>query len=219
MNRNAVLGIVAVATLGVGAFVMTTGNNRVAETAFAPANAQTATDVDTSGVKEMTIGAEDAPVTIVEYASFTCPHCRTWHENVFKELKKDYIDTGKVKFVFREVYFDRYGLWAGMVARCGEGQRYFGIVDLIFENQQSWTQGEPVQIADNLKKFGLVAGLDSETLETCMTDGAKAQALTTVYQENATADGIRSTPSFVINGTTHSNMSYGEMKTLIESQL
>jgi protein-disulfide isomerase len=218
MNKNIMLALAAVLTLGVGAFVFS-NNSRVGETTLA-ANAQTTSgDVDTSGVREMFIGAEDAPVTIVEYASFTCPHCRTFHENVFKDLKADYVDTGKVKFVFREVYFDRYGLWAGMVARCGGGDRYFGIVDLIFENQSTWSRGEPVQIAENLKKFGLLAGLDAETLDSCMTDGEKAKALTAVYQENAQADGIRSTPSFVINGTTHSNMSYSELKEIIDAAL
>lgn len=220
MNKNIMIGIAAALTIAVGAFVLTTGDQTTGSTAIS-ANAQTTeiADVDTNGIKEMYLGDADAPVTIVEYASFTCPHCRTFHENTYKQLKADYIDTGKVKFVFREVYFDRYGLWAGMVARCGGGDRYFGIVDLIFENQSEWTRGEPVQIAENLKKFGRLAGMDGETLDACMTDGEKAKALTASYQENAQRDGIRSTPSFVINGTTHSNMSYADMKDLIEGSL
>jgi protein-disulfide isomerase len=214
------LGIAAALTIAVGAFVMTNNNSTTSSTSIS-AVAQSSSDaaVDTSSVKEMFIGDEAAPVTIVEYASFTCPHCRTFHENTFKQLKADYIDTGKVKFVFREVYFDRYGLWAGMVARCGGGDRYFGIVDLIFENQSDWTKGEPVQIAENLKKFGRLAGMDGEALDACMTDGDKAKALTAAYQENAQADSIRSTPSFVINGTTHSNMSYADLSALIDAAL
>lgn len=189
--------------------------------ALAPlgAVAQSSEEVDTSIVQEMVMGAEDAPVTIIEYASFTCPHCRTFHENTFKQLKSDYIDTGKVRFVFREVYFDRFGLWAGMVARCGGGDRYFGIVDLVFENQRDWTQGEPADIAGKLKKFGLMAGLDNDTLDACLADGTKAKAMTVAYKENATAHGIRSTPSFVINGQTHANMSYADLKELIEAEL
>ncbi len=218
MNKNIMLAIAAALTLAVGAFVMTSGNDTTGSTSIS-AVAQSSDAVDTSSVKEMVMGDESAPVTIIEYASFTCPHCRTFHENAFKQLKADYIDTGKVKFVFREVYFDRYGLWAGMVARCGGGDRYFGIVDLIFENQREWTAGEPVQIAENLKKFGRLAGMDGETLDACMTDGEKAKALTAAYQENAQADGIRSTPSFVINGTTHSNMSYADLSALINDAL
>jgi protein-disulfide isomerase len=217
MNRNILIAIVGVLAVGLGAFVLT-GNS---PEPVSELNAQTssASDVDTSSVKEMFIGEEDAPITLIEYASFTCPHCATFHTNVFKHLKKDYVDTGKVKFVFREVYFDRYGLWAGMVARCGGGERYFGITDLIFENQRAWSQGEPAQIATNLRKFGKQAGLDDATLDACMTDGDKAAALTAVYQENAEADGIRSTPSLVINGTLHNNMSYTDLQKVLDAEL
>lgn len=217
MNRNVIFALVGALAIGLGAMFLT-GNGSSPVT---PVNAQSTdlADVDTSGVKDMVMGDENAPITMIEYASFTCPHCKTFHENVFKDLKKDYIDTGKVKFVFREVYFDRYGLWAGMVARCGGGERYFGIVDLVFEQQREWSQGEPAQIAGNLRKFGLQAGLDGETLDACMTDGEKATALNAFYQKNAEADGIRSTPSFVINGTLHSNMSYDEMKVILDAAL
>ncbi len=218
MNRTILIAIAGVLAIGLGVFVLT-GN---APEPVPQLNAQTtesASDVDTSGVKDMFIGDENAPITMIEYASFTCPHCATFHKNVFKQLKKDYIDTGKVKFVFREVYFDRYGLWAGMVARCGDGSRYFGITDLIFEHQREWAQGEPAVIAGNLRKFGKQAGLDDATLEACMTDGDKAAALTAVYQENAKADAIRSTPSFVINGKLESNMSYEELKKVLDAKL
>ena len=217
MNRNILIAIVGILAIGLGAFVLT-GNSPEPVT---PLNAQTAdaSDIDTSSVKEMAIGDADAPITLIEYASFTCPHCATFHKNVFKQLKKDYVDTGKVKFVFREVYFDRYGLWAGMVARCGGGMRYFGITDLIFEHQREWAQGEPAQIAGNLRKFGKQAGLDDETLDACMTDGDKAAAMTAVYQKNAEADGIRSTPSLVINGKLHENMSYDDLKKILDAEL
>ncbi|MEP3344936.1 MAG: DsbA family protein [Litoreibacter sp.] len=217
MNRNILIAIAGVIAIGLGAFVLN-GNNTAPVTEV---NAQTAaaSDVDTSSIKDMSLGAEDAPITLVEYASFTCPHCKSFHENVLVQLKKDYIDTGKVKFVFREVYFDRYGLWAGMVARCGGGDRYFGITDLIFEQQREWTQGEPAQIAANLRKFGKQAGLDDETLEACLTDGEKAAALTAFYQENATADGVRATPTLIINGQHHENMSYDDLKKVLDAAL
>ncbi|MDH3263488.1 MAG: DsbA family protein, partial [Paracoccaceae bacterium] len=94
------------------------------------AEAQATGEVDKSRVMEMTLGSPDAKVEVVEYASFTCPHCRNFHQNVFGQIKANYIDIGKIRFVYREVYFDRFGLWAGMVARCGGGQRYFGIAEL-----------------------------------------------------------------------------------------
>ena len=81
-------------------------------------------------VTEMVLGEADAPVEIIEYASYTCPHCANFHQSTFKQLKKDYIDTGKVRFVFREVYFDKYGMWASLLARCSGPERFFGVTDL-----------------------------------------------------------------------------------------
>lgn len=218
MNRNLILGALAAGIVAIGAYVMLAPQSPQ-NTPISAAQAQSDDAVDTSIVQDLFLGEADAPITVIEYASFTCPHCRTFHENAFKQLKADYIDTGKVKFVLREVYFDRYGLWAGMVARCNEGQRYFGIVDLIFAQQSEWTQGDAATIAGNLRKMGLLAGMDAETVDACMQDATKARALQAFYEENARADNIRATPSFVINGTTHSNMSYAELKSLLDAQL
>lgn len=170
-------------------------------------------------VEEMQLGNPDADVTVVEYASFTCPHCRTFHDTVFDELKENYIDTGKINFVYREVYFDRYGLWAAMVARCGGADRYFGIADLIYEQQEEWVQGEPAEIVANLRRIGKTAGLDDDQLDTCLGDAEKAQALVETYQANAEADEITSTPSFVIDGTKYSNMSYDEFSSILDEKL
>ncbi len=220
MNRNTILGAAAAIAVAIGAYLVFVPQSGSQQTPISAAQAQSSDEaVDTSGVVDMSIGEEDAPITVIEYASFTCPHCRTFHENAFKELKAEYIDTGKVKFVLREVYFDRYGLWAGMVARCAGGQRYFGIVDLIFEQQSEWTAGDATTIAGNLRKMGLLAGMDADTVDACMRDADKAKALQSFYEENARADNIRSTPSFVINGTTHGNMSYAELKAILDAEL
>jgi len=188
-------------------------------TAALPAFAQDAA-VDTSIVPEMTLGSEDAPVTVIEYASYTCPHCASFHQGTFKQLKADYIDTGKVKFVYREVYFDRYGLWASMVARCGGPLRFFGISDIIYNEQSEWTASrDPATIADELRKIGLKSGLSSEELDTCLTDATMAQTLVAWYQENAEADGISSTPSFIIDGQNYSNMAYSEFQRILDEAL
>jgi protein-disulfide isomerase len=183
-------------------------------------SAQEAGDVDTSGILEMSLGDADAPVTMIEYASFTCPHCQRFHEGPFKDLKADYIDTGKVNFIYREVYFDRYGLWAAMLARCGGEEKYFGIVDILYAEQRDWTaSGDPATIAGELRKIGLRAGMEPDQVDACLQDGDKARALVALYQENATADGINSTPSFVIDGTKYSNMSYEEMSALLDEAI
>jgi protein-disulfide isomerase len=183
------------------------------------ANAQAA-DVDTSGIIEMTLGADDAPVTLIEYASFTCPHCATFHNGPLKQLKADYVDTGKVRFVYRDVYFDRFGLWAAMVARC-DASKFFGIADLLYEQQAEWIAGggDPALIADNLRRIGLVAGLETEQLEACLADNDKAQSLVAWYQANAEADGVNSTPTLIINGEKHSNMAYADLKAIIDAKL
>lgn len=170
-------------------------------------------------IEDMVMGDPDAPVTVIEYASFTCPHCANFHATTFKELKKSYIDTGKVRFIHREVFFDRYGLWAAMVARCGGQLRYFGVADLIYTDQQSWTQGEPAQIADNLRRIGRTSGLSNDQLDACLQDAEKAQALVAWNDANTKADGISGTPSFVIEGELYSNMSYADFAALLDEKL
>ena len=166
------------------------------------------------------MGDPDAPVTMIEYASYTCPHCASFHAGPYKQLKADYIDTGKVKFIYREVYFDRFGLWASMVARCGGPEKFFGITDLIYKSQSEWTRaGEPAQIVEELRKIGRLAGLDDEALDECLNDGTQAETLVAWFRENAEKDDITSTPSFVIEGQKYSNMSYEEMKKLLDAAL
>lgn len=217
MNTKMIAGIAVAVALAVGGWFVFGQNTGPGSTAITQSSS--VSDVDTSAVKDFYIGDTDAPITIYEYASFTCPYCATFHENAFKQLKADYIETGKVRFAFREVYFDRYGLWAGMVARCDDGRRYHGIVDLLFEGQRQWTRGEPAAIAANLKRLGKLAGMDDATLDACLQDAPKAEALNAYYQENAEKDNVRTTPSFVINGTTYGNMSYEDFKKILDAEL
>ncbi len=220
MSRMMIISA-AVAAIGLGAYFVTTpGSNPVTPAdPLGAANAQEAGDVDTSTIVDMSLGNPDAPVTVVEYASYTCPHCARFHEGPFKELKAEYIDTGKINFVYREVYFDRYGLWASMIARCaGTPESFFGMSDLIYQGQSTWSRaGDPSAIVGELRKIGLLAGLDNDTMEACLQDGDKARTLVAWYQENATADGVDSTPSFIINGTKYTNMSFAEMAEVIDA--
>jgi protein-disulfide isomerase len=190
---------------------------------LATAMAQDATEVDTSGVADMTLGNPDAKVILTEYASYTCPHCREFHETVFGQLKADYIDTGKIKFIYREVYFDRFGLWAAMVARCGGDMRYFGIADMIYSTQKDWLAGgDPALIGQNLRTIGKKAGLTDAELEACLNDGQNAEALVAAFKKNTEADGIDSTPSFLINGVRNSDLwpaSYEDFAAILDKKL
>ena len=218
MSRIAT-GICAAVAIAAGGYWLTTTSSTPANPLVGSAIAQEA-ELDTSTIVEMVQGAEDAPVEIIEYASYTCPHCATFHKGAYKQLKKDFIDTGKVKFTYREVYFDRYGLWASMIARCAGPDKFFGITELLYEGQSEWTRaGGPTEIVDELRKIGRLAGIDNDQLEACLQDGTRAQTLVAWYQENAERDGIEATPSFIVNGKKVSNQSYADFKQLIESEL
>ena len=177
-------------------------------------------EVDTSTIVEMTLGDPNASVEVIEYASYTCPHCAAFHEGPYKKLKSDYIDTGKVKFVYREVYFDKYGLWASMIARCAGPDRFFGINDMLYSTQSDWTRaGGGSEIVDALRKIGLLAGLDAETLDACLRDGTKAKTLVAWFQENVTEHDISATPSFVVNGKKVANQSWSDFSALLDGEL
>ncbi|MCL6284659.1 DsbA family protein [Ruegeria sp. 2012CJ41-6] len=175
----------------------------------------------TDTIVDMVQGAKDAPVEIIEYASYTCPHCANFHEGPYKQLKKDFIDTGKVKFIYREAYFDRPGLWASLVARCGGPEKFFGVTDLIFQKQSSWARADgPQEIVKELTKIGRLAGIKDEQLQACLQDGEKAQTLYGWYEDNFKRDNVRATPSFIVNGEMVQNPgSYDAFKTLIEAEL
>ncbi len=188
-----------------------------------PAMADTTTpaaDAKLPDVPDMSMGNPNAKVTMIEYGSFTCPHCEEFHASVWPLVKKNYIDTGKVRFTFREVYFDKYGLWAGMMAHCAGPMRYFGVVDILYNTQQQWAATDnPNQAVANIRKIGTEAGLTNDQLDQCMNDGAMAQALVAKFQKDTAADKIKGTPSFVIDGTNYENMSYAEMSKILDAQL
>lgn len=217
LRRNLVLG--GIAATGLGAWALTRATSQLPADPLMAANAQTAT-ADPSSIMDMVQGAADAPVEIIEYASFTCPHCATFHANVYPQLKADYIDTGKVRFIYREVYFDRFGLWASMIARCGGEMRFFGMSSLIYENQRDWTaSGDPAVIVEELRKLAKTAGMTDAMLDECMNDAENAQNLVSWYQANAERDDVKSTPSFLIDGEKYSNMSFEEFKTILDKKI
>ncbi|MBE2275993.1 MAG: DsbA family protein [Rhodobacteraceae bacterium] len=184
------------------------------------APADPAPSVDPATVKDFSIGSADAPIKITEYASYTCPHCARFHADVFAQLKLDYIDTGKVYFTMREVYFDRYGLWAALVARCGGDMKYFGIQDMLFDQQQDWAaQQDPSLVVQKLRGIGLAAGLTNEQLDACLQDTAMVEAMVKHFEEGMQADAIEGTPTLIIDGEKHPNMSYGDLKTILDAKL
>ena len=178
-----------------------------------------AEDAGSVEVIEMAIGDPDAPVTIIEYGSVTCSYCGRFHVEVLPQLEENYIDTGQVRFVFREVYQHRYGLWGGLVARCGGEMRYFGVIDRLMETQSEWLAGEPADVAESLRRVGRSVGLNDDQLDACLTDNAMAEAMIAVSEEQTTAANVQGTPSFVINGEFYENMGYDAFVDVIDELL
>lgn len=232
MNKLLTSGAVALALIAGGALYMTQTaqptDRGIALPGAASAqessnNAETGTEVDTSSIIEMVEGSEDAPITVIEYASYTCPHCANANETLIPQLKKNYIDTGKVKFIYREVYFDKYGMWGSMIARCGGPEKFFGISDMLYKAQKEILaparDGNDAGTADELRKIGRMAGIDDAQLDACLNDGDKLRALLTWFQQNAQKDNIDSTPSFIIDGQKYSNMSYEDFAKILDAKL
>jgi protein-disulfide isomerase len=180
----------------------------VAFSAFA-AQADEALKAKGYALGDIVQGNPDAKVEVIEYASLTCPHCAGFHENVFRQFKKDYIDTGKVRFIIREVYFDKFGLWGGMIARCGGDQRYQSTIDNFLLNQRAWylnhtdayraTQNSK-PILDEMFKIGRRAGLSDARMTECLSDNDLLENLVGDFQKYMDESGVTGTPTLFING-------------------
>jgi protein-disulfide isomerase len=227
MFRNLFPSLVVLALAVVGSYfwVQSNGQDPINSTNLAAIDTiEGVTDVqattsDPQDVVETALGEANAPVTIIEYASFTCPHCATFNADVFGLITQNYINTGKVRFVARDVYFDKFGLWAAMLARC-ETDKFFEVSDLLYRQQSDWTKGgSNEKIVENLFGIGRTAGLADEVISACLQDNSIAQALVSVYQTNAERDAIENTPSFLINGKKYPNMSYADFQDTIDGLL
>ncbi len=150
------------------------------------------------GDDDHVLGKADAPITIVEYASLTCPHCRHFDQDVLPKLKEKWIDTGKAKLVFRDYPLDEPALRAAMVARCAPADRYFGFIDAIFAAQEQWAVASDYKAA--LGRIALLGGVSKEKFTACIGDKALENKVL-ASRLNATQQlSVNSTPTFFING-------------------
>ena len=161
-------------------------------------------DTVTGALAEMSLGSADAPLTIIEYASVTCPHCATFHEAVFPEIKEKYIDTGKVRFVFREFPTApaELSVVGSMLARCaadkGGDDAFFLVLGSLFKTQQKWIYGDT---RDELMKIGAQAGLDEAAFDACVRRQELIDLINTNVAGAKDRYDVNSTPSFVLNGS------------------
>jgi protein-disulfide isomerase len=166
---------------------------------------------------DKSMGKDDAKVTIVEYASMTCPHCAHFNDTTFPDLKKNYIDTGKVRYILREFPFDPRAEAGFMLARCA-GDNYFAMIDVLFRQQEQWAAGDNTK--DALLQIARLAGFTQESFNACLTDQKLLDQVRAVQKRGADEFKVDSTPTFFINGKTYKGaMSIAEMSAIIDPLL
>ncbi|TIN27382.1 MAG: DsbA family protein [Mesorhizobium sp.] len=163
------------------------------------------------------LGKDDAKVTIVEYASMTCPHCAHFAETTFPDLKTKYIDTGKARYILREFPFDPSAEAGFMLARCAK-DNYYPMVDVLFRQQANWVGVQNTK--DALLQISKLAGFTQESFEACLTDQKLLDDVRSVQKRGANEFKVDSTPTFFINGKTYKGaMSIEEMSAIIDPLL
>ena len=158
----------------------------------------TAVQASTPGVDlpDMALGSLDAPLTIIEYASLTCPHCAAFQRDTLPEIKKEYVDTGLVRMVYRDFPLDSLALAAAMLARCSGPERYFGFVEVLFRSQSSWANSDNPR--QELVRIARLANMPEETFDTCLKDTALLKGIQARAEEAKKKYGIDSTPTFIV---------------------
>jgi len=172
------------------------------------AAANSAEPVENAGagaLADMALGETDAPVTVIEYASVTCPHCANFHENIFPDIKKNYIDTGKIRFVFREFPTApaELSVVGSMLARCaadkGGEDAYFLVLDSLFKTQKTWIFGDNPR--NELIKIASQAGMDEDAFDACVRRKELLDLINKNVKEGSNKYNVNSTPSFILDGT------------------
>jgi protein-disulfide isomerase len=166
----------------------------IARAEDAPAPAAAAAD---GPLPDMVLGNADAPITIIEYSSLSCPHCATFHKEVLPELKTQYIDTGKVRYIAREFPLNESALAGAVVSRCLDPSRYFAFTGLLFSKQADWAFKEDALTP--LKAFSKQAGMSGEEFDKCVDNEALQKKILAIRDEGQ-KKGVNATPSFFVNG-------------------
>src|SRR5471032_2247243 len=163
--------------------------------------AQSASDVSKPmSLPDMALGPANASVTITEYASMTCPHCAAFNETVFPKIKSEYIDSGKVRYVFREFPLDIKAAAGSMLARCiakDDSGKYFTVIDLLFKQQNDWVMKNTTE---TLTRIGKQDGLSQQAVEDCLKDQALLDKIAADQKYASDILKVDSTPTFFING-------------------
>ena len=167
---------------------------------------------------DMYLGKPDAKITVIEYASLSCPHCANFNKDVLPKIKAEYIDKGLVRWVFRDYPLNRPAFQAAILAHCASPMRYFSLVDQLFQSQDYWlTQPDPLAA---LKQIGASVGVDDKAFEACLNDEALKNKILTRVQEANDKYKVDATPTFVIKGVTHAGeLPYDDFKKLLDQAI
>ena len=199
LNRREVLTVTAlfsVAGAGIAGLGPAIADDKPADDK--PAEAPAPGDLAHAGPDgDVILGSAKAPVTIIEYASMTCPHCAHFSETTFPELRKRYIDTGKVRFIFREFPLDALAAAGFMLARCAGKDKFMPIVETLFAKQADWIVKEPVPALQGIaKQFGFT----EDSFKECLANQKLLDGIQAVRDHAVEKLGVNSTPTFFING-------------------
>ena len=146
---------------------------------------------------DLVLGKADAPVTIIEYASMTCPHCANFHKTTYPALKTKYIETGKVRFIFREFPLDDLAVAASMLARCAGGEKSMALIDVLFASQDKWATRDPIPA---LLQIAKQAGFTQASFDTCLKDQKLYNDILAVRERGSKEFKVESTPTLFVNG-------------------
>lgn len=208
----AIAAVVLVVAVVIG--VQFVGDRAPAPTAEAPAPSSSPAALPAVGKDERILGDPSAPVTIIEYASLTCPHCATFHTEVLPTLKKDYIDTGKVRLVYRNYPLDGVALRASALADCSGEDRFFGFLDVLFRTQPTWSRSaDPVGALQAIARQG---GMSAEKFAACLQDETLLDKIMGERLAGADGFGVDSTPSFIIQGRRYGALDVEDFREILD---
>ena len=168
--------------------------------------------------EEKVIGDPNAPVTVIEYASLGCPHCAHFHADTYPQIKRDYVDTGKVKYIFRDFPLGTPSVAASMIARCAGSKRYFPMIDIFFRMQNQWSRAEnPLEALKKTARFG---GMSASDVDACVANQALLDHIQKVAETAQSEHDVNSTPSFVVAGRKIAGaLPYADFKKVLDEAL
>ena len=197
LARRLALAAVAVGAVAAAAALHTLPVS--AQAAKGPSEVPVAELMKPVGLADLAVGPADAKVTIVEYASMTCGHCAHFTTDIWPELKKKYVDTNKVRYIFREFPLDNLAAAASMLARCTGGDKALPLIEVLFEKQKEWAFGEGNPVP-RLFEIAKQVGFTQESFDKCLTDQKLLDDITAGRTRASDVFGVSATPTFYING-------------------